>query len=467
MKQGRGDVMELQPHASERFQVSGANCLPRWRPTTEYMGHGAQQVSPVVGMVGGGGTVASSGGGSSESKFMVDDSVLTDLLDLDPLNEQLLVEAWMGGGSNNNNHGSEHGSFVTTFPPVSTTALPTSTSHMYPHANATMAASSVQGFQQEYLLHDSSQQQQPPPVSSSGAPFVASQGTRNMSPSTPGVGVGSPSNHMLLSASAGMIMPGGANRGGFVKPSAALEFGNVIGEMGNHGDDEKSSLSTVEGKPVSSGNVEAGCGVRSSPILLVPPSLPLRDRILQALRFIARARDEVLVQSWMPVMQGNRRFLLTREQPYVLEHKNDQLWFYRSVSETYEFPTEKTDGNVLGLPGRVFALRQPEWTPNVQFYTSLEYLRVKEAQRCDIRGSLAVPVLDQVTRQCLAVIELVGRAEKVQYGPDVDIIARALQVCAHFHAPVVILLETMSTICVAVSIFTYVGECVFGRRTVQ
>lgn len=158
---------------------------------------------------------------------------------------------------------------------------------------------------------------------------------------------------------------------------------------------------------------------------------------------------------------------MTREQPYVLEHKNDQLWFYRSVSETYEFPTEKTDGNVLGLPGRVFALRQPEWTPNVQFYTSLEYLRVKEAQRCDIRGSLAVPVLDQVTRQCLAVIELVGRAEKVQYGPDVDIIARALQVCAHFHAPVVILLETMSTICVAVSIFTYVGECVFGRRTVQ
>lgn len=127
-------------------------------------------------------------------------------------------------------------------------------------------------------------------------------------------------------------------------------------------------------------------------------------------------------------MQGNRKFLLTREQPYVLEQKNDQLCFYRSVSETYEFPTEKTEGNVLGLPGRVFSRQKPEWTPNVQFYTSLEYLRVKEAQRCDIRGSLAVPVLDQVTRQCLAVIELVGRAEKVQYGPDVDIIARALQV---------------------------------------
>lgn len=41
----------------------------------------------VVGMVGGGGIVVSFGGGSSEFKFMVDDSVLMDLLDLDFLNE--------------------------------------------------------------------------------------------------------------------------------------------------------------------------------------------------------------------------------------------------------------------------------------------------------------------------------------------------------------------------------------------
>jgi hypothetical protein len=150
---------------------------------------------------------------------------------------------------------------------------------------------------------------------------------------------------------------------------------------------------------------------------------------MQAVRLIGRSRTDVLVQTWVPVIEANRKVLLTREQPYVLEQKIDELWLYRTVSETYEFPTEKAEGNVLGLPGRVFSLQQAEWTPNVQFYTSLEYLRVKEAQRCDIRGSLAVPVLDPVTRHCLAVIELVGRSEKVQYGPDMDITARALQVC--------------------------------------
>lgn len=110
--------MELQP--CERFPASGA-CLPRWRPTTEYMGH-VQQVSQPVGMVGGG----------AESKFMVDDSVLTDLLDLDPVNDQLFGEpSWMG--NNNNNSNNHHGEQFTNGPQFP----PTTSSHMsYPYGNA-------------------------------------------------------------------------------------------------------------------------------------------------------------------------------------------------------------------------------------------------------------------------------------------------------------------------------------------
>lgn len=443
--------MELQPHASERFYVSGA-CFRRWRPTTEHMGH-VQQMTP-VGMVGGGvGGGPGPGSGASESKFMVDDSVLTDLLDgLDPLSEHLLGEAWMGSGNTSSHPTGSFMAYSSGAPMFPTTSH---TQHSY-GANASMGGASLQAFPQEYAFQqalDSSQQSTlgtSLPMSS-GAPTSGAssfgagpQSIRTMSTvTTPGVGVGVGTNMVLstsnLGAPPGIVMQqpaaaaaaaAAANRGGFTKPSSgALELGNVIGD-GGHGDDEKSSLSTVEGKPVSSGNCEAGGMRRATVRGPGANALSLQDRILQALRFVARSRTDVLMQTWMPVMQGNRRFLLTREQPYVLEpHKNDQLWFYRTVSETYEFPTEKTEGNVLGLPGRVFSLQQPEWTPNVQFYTSLEYLRVKEAQRCDIRGSLAVPVLDQVTRQCLAVIELVGRAEKVQYGPDVDIIARALQVC--------------------------------------
>ena len=457
------------PQSSERFQAS-AGCLPpRWRPTTEYMGH-VQQVSP-VGMVGGG---SGGGVGGGESKFMVDDSVLTDLMDLDPLNEQLLGEPWMGG-----NHG-EHMNNYLGYPPSSSAPMYSTPSsqalHMCPQPNAPMAAS-LQAFQQEYLLQqvlDSSSQQQsmsvagsalPPFVPISAGPATLSYGApplggRNWSPSTSGAPSHMHLSNPKLGGAPGLVMLEGVNgsgdlnrhsppvfmdrngielvqggRSGYVPgavKSSALEFRNAIGDASvNDRDEEKSSLSTVEGKPVSSGNLEAGGLNRARTILRSPPPplMLLRDRIMQALRLIGRSRSDVLVQTWMPVVEGNKKVLLAREQPYVLEQKNDQLSLYRTMCETFEFPTEKSEGNVLGLPGRVFALQQAEWTPNVQFYTGLEYLRVKEAQRCDIRGSLAVPVSDPVTRQCLAVIELVGRSEKVQYGSDVDIIARALQVC--------------------------------------
>jgi hypothetical protein len=76
----------------------------------------------------------------------------------------------------------------------------------------------------------------------------------------------------------------------------------------------------------------------------------------------------------------------------------------------------------------VYLQQVPEWTPNVQFYSDHEYLRVKHAMACDVRGTLAVPVFEASSRSCLAVIELVMKAEKVQYAPEIDIICRALQV---------------------------------------
>jgi hypothetical protein len=174
---------------------------------------------------------------------------------------------------------------------------------------------------------------------------------------------------------------------------------------------------------------------RMVPASLTPLS-PLRDRLMQAVRFIGRLRVDTLVQTWVPVSinGGSERVLSTREQPYVLERKNDQLWLFRAVSESFEFPTEEGEGtSVAGLPGRVFARKAAEWSPNVQLFTSLEYPRWKEAQRCDIRASLAVPVLDPVSNACVAVIELVGRGEKVHFGPDVDVIIRALQVHTPSH----------------------------------
>lgn len=152
---------------------------------------------------------------------------------------------------------------------------------------------------------------------------------------------------------------------------------------------------------------------------------------MQAVRLIGQLRPDTLVQAWVPVcMNGSsKQVLSTREQLYALEHKNNQLWLFRTLSESFEFAIEEGDASrVAGVPGRVFVQQVAEWSPNVQLYSSLEYPQWKEVQRCDIRGSLAVPVFDPSSHDCVAVIELMGPAEKVQFGPVVDIVVRAVQV---------------------------------------
>ncbi|CAK9236224.1 unnamed protein product, partial [Sphagnum troendelagicum] len=177
-------------------------------------------------------------------------------------------------------------------------------------------------------------------------------------------------------------------------------------------------------------NLQAGClpppANSFSPMGHPIPSAHFPERTMQALQYIGKACVDVLVQVWMPMKTDDNRVLLTtREQPFVLEHKTDhRLQYYRSVSEEYEFAVTSSSP---GLPGRVFLQQVPEWTPNVQFYNSQEYLRVKDAQKYDVRGTLAVPVFEPSSRNCLAVIELVMSAEKLQYAPEIDIICRALQ----------------------------------------
>ncbi|XP_024544643.1 protein NLP6 [Selaginella moellendorffii] len=156
------------------------------------------------------------------------------------------------------------------------------------------------------------------------------------------------------------------------------------------------------------------------------------ERLKEALRLISRSETEALAQVWVPILsQDNKIILTTQEQPYSVMHSKFDLLRYRTLSTAYVFPSEKTSDSTsashLGLPGRVFSSRAPEWTPNVQFYDSSEYLRIREAARCDVKGLVAVPVLDPSSRSCLAVIELVTNVEKVEFGNEIGIICSALQ----------------------------------------
>lgn len=155
------------------------------------------------------------------------------------------------------------------------------------------------------------------------------------------------------------------------------------------------------------------------------------DRLIQALGYIKDfSRDkDMLIQIWVPVNRDGRRVLVTGDQPFQLDLKCPRLAHYRDISINYEFPAEEDSREGVGLPGRVFLGKVPEWTPDVQLFKREEYPRVGHAQRYDVRGTFAVPLFEQGSRNCLGVIEVVLTTQKVKYRHELDSVCKALEVC--------------------------------------
>ncbi|KAG2323249.1 hypothetical protein Bca4012_058750 [Brassica carinata] len=158
------------------------------------------------------------------------------------------------------------------------------------------------------------------------------------------------------------------------------------------------------------------------------PSSSVKERLLRAISGLEEAvpDKDFLVQIWVPFQQGGKNFLTTLAQPHLFNQKYSSLAKYRHVSETYNFPADEgsTEG---GLPGRVFLQKFPEWTPDVRFFRSDEYPRIKEAQKCDVRGSLALPVFERCSGTCLGVVEVVTTTQKMNYRPELENICKALE----------------------------------------
>ncbi|KAJ0986145.1 hypothetical protein J5N97_004501 [Dioscorea zingiberensis] len=154
----------------------------------------------------------------------------------------------------------------------------------------------------------------------------------------------------------------------------------------------------------------------------------IKEKMSQALRYFKEWTDQnVLVQIWAPVKSGDRRFLTTSGQPFVLDPQSNGLLQYRTVSLMYMFSVDEESDGVLGLPGRVYRQQQPEWTPNVQYYSSKEYPRLNHALHYNVRGTLALPVFDSSCKSCVGVVELIMTSQKTNYAPDVDKVCKALE----------------------------------------
>ncbi|KAJ4897060.1 Protein NLP1 [Raphanus sativus] len=158
------------------------------------------------------------------------------------------------------------------------------------------------------------------------------------------------------------------------------------------------------------------------------PSSSVKERLLRAISGLDEAvpDKDFLVQIWVPFQQEGKNFLTTLAQPHLFNQKYSSLAQYRHVSETYNFPADEGSTEV-GLPGRVFLQKLPEWTPDVRFFRSEEYPRIKEAQKCDVRGSLAVPVFERGSGTCLGVVEIITTTQKMNYKPELENICKALE----------------------------------------
>ncbi|KAH8515000.1 hypothetical protein H0E87_003737 [Populus deltoides] len=155
----------------------------------------------------------------------------------------------------------------------------------------------------------------------------------------------------------------------------------------------------------------------------------VKRRLIKALECIKdlTKNKDVLIQIWVPVNRGGRRVLTTHDQPFSLDPSSEKLASYRDISVKYQFSAEEDSKDSVGLPGRVFLGKVPEWTPDVRFFRSDEYPRVNHAQLYDVRGTLALPVFEQGSRTCLGVIEVVTTSQKIKYRPELESVCKALE----------------------------------------
>ncbi|CAN4077528.1 unnamed protein product [Withania somnifera] len=165
-----------------------------------------------------------------------------------------------------------------------------------------------------------------------------------------------------------------------------------------------------------------------TPLDYVGGSCIIKERMTQALRYFKESTGErVLAQVWAPVKNGSGYVLTTSGQPFVLDPDCNGLHQYRMVSLMYRFSVDGDTDGVLGLPGRVYRKKLPEWTPNVQYYSSTEFPRLNHALHYNVRGTLALPVFERSGQSCVGVLELIMTSQKINYAPEVDKVCKALE----------------------------------------
>ena len=102
-----------------------------------------------------------------------------------------------------------------------------------------------------------------------------------------------------------------------------------------------------------------------------------------------------LTQLFLPRLSGDGGVFLcaSRELTRTNTVHGEKFRRYHEASRSFVFGISPTSSEVmLGLPGRCFLLRRPEWTPSVCCYRPMEYPRLACAIECQVHSTMALPL---------------------------------------------------------------------------
>lgn len=103
----------------------------------------------------------------------------------------------------------------------------------------------------------------------------------------------------------------------------------------------------------------------NNPLPFVHASEVIRARMLHAVLSVKGSFEQQLLQVWAPVKHVDGYVLTSCGQPFAIDVWSPGLVQYRTLSLMYAFSLVGDGDGDLGLPGRVFMQKLPEWTPNV------------------------------------------------------------------------------------------------------
>ena len=191
-----------------------------------------------------------------------------------------------------------------------------------------------------------------------------------------------------------------------------------------------STMQIARAQQVEAGNKNPG----AVPDLNVPPEVLIR-RIGKLLDTISTELEYgSLLQLFVPRINqksGAISLVTHKDLSRVNTVHEKKFWKYHDASCQFFFNVSpmSSDG-LLGLPGRCFLLKRPEWTPSVCCYRPLEYPRLACAIECQVHSTIAVPIFASDPKETqempLAVIEMLMDHQTSSLGQVFEFTSRSL-----------------------------------------